>query len=509
MATPDRIERIVAEKAATTPTANDPFFGATRRDVTINGKTYQGAIDIGTAKPPAATEIGMVSPISGLTISGTERNMAKEREAMNIGYTKEYIASRGGINSQGYFNDTPLSGQLTADEYKSVTLPDGSINTVGMARILQEKQIAELVAQGVSKEEATRRISSQYGKFGLPTTVAGGTTGGATGGYNAQGIPTPGGQYNAQGQFVGTSVAGGAGTPEQQAARKSAYDLLYQQFDQYGLGALVEPLKNLVLENVSPAEFAIRLRETDAYKKRFAANQARVQKGLRVLSEAQYIDLEDKYQDIMRRYGLPETYYSRGDMGRQEGFEKFISGDVSPTELEDRIQVAQRRVINAAPEVTNALRSYYPEIGQGEMLAYFLDPTKAIEDIRRKVTAAEIGGAATMAGLNKITPDMTPEQIAAIRGRAEELARYGVTGETARKGFQTIAEVAPRGSQLSQFYGEPAYTQTTAEQETFGLAGATEAARQRKKLTQLEQASFAGRAGATSGALARERAGSF
>jgi hypothetical protein len=296
---------------------------------------------------------------------------------------------------------------------------------------------------------------------------------------------------------------------DKKRAGESAYALLLEQFSQYGLGALVEPLKDLIVEGLSPAEFTLRLRDTDAYKKRFAANAARINKGLRALSEAEYIGLEDQYQNIMRNYGLPASYYTRGDMGRQEGFEKFIGGDVSAAELEDRIQTAQNRVINAAPEVAASLRSFYPDITDGDILAYALDPDKAITEIRRKVTAAEIGGAATMAGLNRITPDMTPEQIAAIRGRAEELGRYGVTAQAARQGFQTVAEVAPRGGQLASFYKETPYTQTTAEQEVFGLTGATEAARQRKKLTQLEQASFAGQAGVAGGALARERAGSF
>jgi hypothetical protein len=296
---------------------------------------------------------------------------------------------------------------------------------------------------------------------------------------------------------------------DKKRAGESAYALLFEQFSQYGLGALVEPLKGLIVEGLSPAEFTLRLRDTDAYKKRFAANAARINKGLRALSEAEYIGLEDQYQSIMRNYGLPASYYTRGDMGRQEGFEKFIGGDVSAAELEDRIQTAQNRVINAAPEVAASLRSFYPDITDGDILAYALDPDKALTEIRRKVTAAEIGGAATMAGLNRITPDMTPEQIAAIRGRAEELGRYGVTAQAARQGFQTVAEVAPRGGQLAAFYKETPYTQATAEQEVFGLTGATEAAKQRKKLTQLEQASFAGSAGITGGALARERAGSF
>ena len=282
---------------------------------------------------------------------------------------------------------------------------------------------------------------------------------------------------------------------EKRAERKSAYDLLFSEFKQYGLEALVTPLKSLIEEGVSPSEFTLRLRETDAYKKRFAANAQRVAKGLRALSEAEYIGTEDQYQDVMRRYGMPESYYAKGDLGVQSGFEKFLAGDVSAVELEDRIQTAQNRVVNSNPEVAKALKEFYPGISNGDILAYVLDPANAIEQIKRKVTAAEIGGAAIQSGL---TTGMT---------RAEELAAAGITKAQAQQGFQTIAEVAPRGGQLAEIYKQSPYTQTTAEQEVFGLAGATEAAKQRKKLTQLETAAFSGSAGA--GAIARDRAGVF
>ena len=282
---------------------------------------------------------------------------------------------------------------------------------------------------------------------------------------------------------------------EKRAERKSAYDLLYSEFKQYGLEALVSPLKSLIEEGVSPSEFTLRLRETDAYKKRFAANAQRVAKGLRSLSEAEYIGIEDQYQDVMRRYGMPESYYAKGDLGVQSGFEKFLAGDVSAVELEDRIQTAQNRVVNSNPEVAKALKEFYPGISNGDILAYVLDPANAIEQIKRKVTAAEIGGAAIQSGL---TTGMT---------RAEELAAAGITKQQAQQGFQTVAEVAPRGSQLAEIYKQSPYTQQTAETEVFGLAGATEASKQRKKLTQLETAAFSGSAGA--GAIARERAGSF
>jgi hypothetical protein len=282
---------------------------------------------------------------------------------------------------------------------------------------------------------------------------------------------------------------------QNKAERKSAYDLLFSEFKQYGLDALVTPLKGLIEEGISPSEFTLRLRETDAYKKRFAANAQRVAKGLRALSEAEYIGTEDQYQDVMRRYGMPESYYTKGELGIQSGFEKFLSGDVSAVELEDRIQTAQNRVVNSNPEVAKALKEFYPGISNGDILAYVLDPTNAIEQIKRKVTAAEIGGAAIQSGLQT---GMT---------RAEELAAAGITKQQAQQGFQTVAEVAPRGGQLAAIYGESPYTQQTAEQEVFGLAGSVDAARQRKKLTQLETAAFSGSAG--QGAIARDRAGGF
>jgi hypothetical protein len=237
------------------------------------------------------------------------------------------------------------------------------------------------------------------------------------------------------------------------------------------------------------------LRQTDSYKKRFAGNAARIAKGLRALSEAEYIGLEDQYQNVMRQYGLPETYYSRGEMGRQEGFEKFIAGDVSPAELEDRISTAQKRVMNANPEVTQALKTFYPGISNGDILAYTLDPSKGIEDIKRKVTAAEIGGAAVRAGLGTSVAD------------AEYLQRYGVTKEQADQGYQAAAQILPRASQLADIYKTGPYTQATAEQEIFNLPGQVEAQRQRKKLTELETSAFSGRAGM--GALARDRAGAI
>jgi hypothetical protein len=245
------------------------------------------------------------------------------------------------------------------------------------------------------------------------------------------------------------------------------------------------------------------LRNTGAYKTRFSANDARIKAGLTALSPAEYLNMEDKYQEVMRMYGLPASYYTPGLYGKQEGFDKLLANDVSNTELEDRISTAQQRVLNANPEVLSALKSFYPEITNGEILAYTLDPTKAITDIKKKVTAAEIQGAANVFGLNRITDESTPDQIKALEARANALAGYGVDKAAAERGFAQVAEITPIASQLAGIYKETPYTQATAESEVFRTSGADAARKQRKKLTALEEASFSGSSGV--GALSRDR----
>ena len=279
--------------------------------------------------------------------------------------------------------------------------------------------------------------------------------------------------------------------------RQSAYDILYNQFNQYGLGTLVEDIKYLIQSNVSPSQFSLELQNTKAYQNRFAANKDRIAKGLSALSPAEYIGLEDQYQNVMRNYGLPASYYTKDATGKQAGFEKFLAGDVSASELEDRISTAQKRVINANPEVTTALKQFYPDITNADILAYTLDPSQGLESIKRKVTAAEIGGAALQSGL---TTNLA---------RAEELQKYGVGKEAATAGYSTIGAGLQRGSQLAAIYGESPYTQATAESEVFNISGAQEARKQRQKVTGLEKAAFGGQSGVTSGALARDRAGGY
>lgn len=276
---------------------------------------------------------------------------------------------------------------------------------------------------------------------------------------------------------------------------ESAYNILYKKFSEFGLGSLVQEVERYIKDGLSEDEFTLRLRETPTYQQRFAANKQRIGKGLAALSEAEYIKMEDQYQEVMRQYGLPESYYSKDTTGKQAGFEQLLANDVSNTELEDRLIMAQERVIRGAPQIAQALKEFYPEITNGDILAYALDPKNALKNIQSKVTAAEIGAAQIGAGLQ------------ATKTGAEQLMASRVTGEQYQAAAPTISEASIRGGQLASIYKESPYTQQTAEQAVLNTPGSAEAIRQTKKLAALETAAFSGQSGR--GVLSRERSGSI
>jgi len=183
-------------------------------------------------------------------------------------------------------------------------------------------------------------------------------------------------------------------------------------------------------------------------------------------------------------------------MGTQEGFQTLLANDVSAVELENRLQLAKDRVLNANPEIAIALKNFYPDITNGDILAYTLDPTNSLDKIKSKVAAAEVGGAAVRFGLTTNEAD------------ADYLARYGVTKTQAEQGYGNISQLLPRTSQLADIYKQQPYNQATAEQEQFNIPGSTTAKQRRQQLIALESAAFKGSAGLSGGALSRDRSSS-
>lgn len=272
-------------------------------------------------------------------------------------------------------------------------------------------------------------------------------------------------------------------------ARQSVITTLTERFSRYGLQSLVPKIKDLAVIGASEATVGLQLQETEEYKQRFSANQARIKAGLAALSPGEYLAAEDGYRQILRAYGL-------NNFATDQYVQQFIANDVSASELSNRVATAVQRVQNADPAVLQTLKDYYG-IGEADAVAYILDPAQQISKIQRQVSAAEIGAAARVQG---IQPGV---------GVAEQLAAQGVSQAEARKGYATIADVLPTAEKLSQIYGEveTTYGLAEAEQEVFNQLASAQ--RRREQLMKREIAQFGGQSGLSRASLTSMDRGQF
>jgi hypothetical protein len=269
----------------------------------------------------------------------------------------------------------------------------------------------------------------------------------------------------------------------------------------YGIGGLNDAITNSVIKGYSKDTIKLIMQDpnsTDplavAFQKRFPANKERLAAGKAVLSPDEYLRAERSYAQIFQSFGL-------GNMAKPENFNKFIAGDVSATEVSDRVSLAVNRVQNADPFVKQALGQFYPMLNQGDIVNAMLNPEEGLPALQRKVQISEIGGASLA---QKLTTSLnaldTKTNFANVMGGtmgAAEIAALGITKEQARAGYANVAEVLPRAEFLSAITGGEDYTQRQAEQEQFqGLASAKRA---REALSATERGRFGGSAG-TAGA---------
>jgi hypothetical protein len=268
-------------------------------------------------------------------------------------------------------------------------------------------------------------------------------------------------------------------------ARLDAFNTLSERYKQYGLGGLADVIKKLVIEGASEATITFALQESPEYKERFKANTARLAKGLAVLKPNEYIAVEDSYRQALRAYGLTQ-------FDNDAYVSKFIENDMSPSELNARIQLATERVTNAAPQVRNTLVNFYG-LTDVDLIAYTLDPKGQLPQIEKQIATAEIGAAAARQGFQ--------DQVG--KANAEYLRSIGVTQEQAVRGFADIANVLPTATKLTDIYkdGLEGYGLEQAQQEVFGNLASER--RKREKLAAAETATFGGKSAMGATALDR------
>ena len=271
------------------------------------------------------------------------------------------------------------------------------------------------------------------------------------------------------------------------AKRQSIMEVVTDRFNSYNLGTLASKIRELAIGGANEATITLALQQTDEYKERFKANALRAEKKLRVLQPSEYLAAEESYRQVLRTYGLNQ-------FDTPEQVSQFIANDTSSTEINNRISTAVTRIKNADPAIISTLRDYY-NLGNTDLIAYVLDTKNQLPEVLKKVSAAEIGTAATKQGLTSTAYG------------AELLANQGVDQAQAQAVYSKIAEVLPTAEKLSDIYGTTmeGYDQKKAEQEYFGQMAS--AKRARESLRAREIASFSGSAGLTKGSLAQKAQG--
>lgn len=283
-----------------------------------------------------------------------------------------------------------------------------------------------------------------------------------------------------------TGVATGPGTTSTDLAgaltgeSRDAFVALVDEFTKFGLGTLAPKIFTYIQNGYNADTIALLLQDTAEYKQRFAGNEQRRKNGLAVLNPGDYLATEAAYRQVMASAGLPKGFYDS-----PTDFSSWIGGDVSPTEIKSRVDLAVAATTMAAPDVKNQL-AYFYGVDNAGLTAYFLDQSKALPLLQKQEQAAQFGAEAAKRGL------------ATDRQRMEDYVTSGFTQSQASQGFQQVAMELPSLQAISDRWGVD-FGQVDEEQAVFGT-NAT-AANKRKGLASQERALFGGSSGATPGGL--------
>ena len=273
-----------------------------------------------------------------------------------------------------------------------------------------------------------------------------------------------------------------------QAEKRDAFALIQDTMRSYGftdaemseLSGFIE--KQIIDPNIGPNMAILNMRNLGVYKARFAGNEALVKAGKNALSEYDYLQQENAYDEYFKAYGV-------GNLSTRAQKATLIGNSVSALEVDKRLNLAVKRVQGSDPEILKQLKAYYPTITDKDLVSYFLNPEATRIDLERKVTASEISSAAVGQGFAGGTSL-----------NALGLADYGVDRAAALEGYANIAGVLPEATKLGNIYGETGikYDQMAGEEEF--LKSSDAAKRKRTTLASRERASFEGSAGNAPGA---------
>lgn len=205
----------------------------------------------------------------------------------------------------------------------------------------------------------------------------------------------------------------------------SAKEIIADILESYGLGNLVDQAWEMLIEMDSPDANTVarQLRRTEEFQERFKGMQLRSENGHAAISPAEYVALERAYKQTMMAAGLPRNFYDSSD-----DLAEFIGNDVAQAEFTQRVSLAAEAARSVDPNLKTQLQSMYG-VGienDGELVAYFLDPDRAVDVIEQRLQLEAAGLSA--AALGTMGSGLTRET-------AERLADMNVQGREVTQRF--------------------------------------------------------------------------
>ena len=198
------------------------------------------------------------------------------------------------------------------------------------------------------------------------------------------------------------------------------------------------------------------LRQTStAFQKAFPAlvKAYQTQTPIAAQTPAEYLQLQNNYQNTMRQYGMP--------LLTSEQVANMMTNGVTAQNLDTRAQLATQAYQNADPAVKAAIESRFG-LTPGQAATYILDPTQGLERIKNQMASATMQVRGARAGLAQTDTDkltglvnnpfsgVSQEQANTAIDKANQLSNlqqqsYGMQNQTTATGAEVV------GAQIPQF----------------------------------------------------------
>lgn len=226
----------------------------------------------------------------------------------------------------------------------------------------------------------------------------------------------------------------------------------------------------ILFEMESRPEFRAAFPEIDARRQRM--EQTGVQ--LTPIGPGEILDYRVQAKALMRSFGLPESYW-----GNQSVLFNLVVNDKSLSELNDYLELTQRRVMNAPPQIAEVFGEVFGTAATQAMMLAFANDEFTLPALEDMVQTAEVGGAARRLGFDLSLPEMN--RVADVNLSYDQLV----------SGFTTLEE---RSSLFDETISER--TDLTVGREgieaAFGLGGTGRAELERRGQSRRAETAGAG-----------------